>query len=67
MKYGLELDNCLGFNHLEADLTLFSIQVTNFCTETVQMVGCRHGAAINFAECVDTTTAIGKVICKHCY
>ena len=67
MRDGLELDNCLGFNHLEADLTLFSIQVTNFCTETVQMVGCRHGAAIIFAECVDVSVLIGKVKFRHCF
>ncbi|XBI00172.1 hypothetical protein VPH35_129307 [Triticum aestivum] len=54
--------NSLGFNRLEAESD--SMQLIEFCTGQTRWWDV---AAAIFADCVDTTTSIGKVIYKHCY
>ena len=55
------LANSLGYNRLEAESD--PMQVINFCTGQSRWW---DAATVIFAECVDTT-AIGKVVYKHCY
>ena len=62
MRDGLALVNSLGFNRLEAESNL--MQLIEFCSGQTRW---GNAAAGIFAECVDTTTSIGKVIYKHCY
>jgi ribonuclease HI len=62
MRDGLVLANSLGFNRLEVESD--SMQVINFCTGQSRWW---DAATAIFAERVDTSTLIGKVIYKHCY
>ena len=62
MRDGLVFANSLGFNRLEAESD--SLQVINFCNGQTRWW---DSAAAIFAECVDTSSLIGKVIFKHCY
>jgi hypothetical protein len=62
MRDGLVFANSLGFNRLEAESD--SLQVIYFCNGQTRWW---DSAAAIFAECVDTSSLIGKVIFKHCY
>ena len=57
MRDGLVFANSLGFNRLEAESD--SLQVINFCNGQTRWW---DSAAAIFAECVDTSSLIGKVI-----
>ncbi|XBJ06792.1 hypothetical protein VPH35_012406 [Triticum aestivum] len=62
MRDGLVFANALGCNQLEAELDY--LQVINCCNG--QTTWWDASAAI-FAECLDISNLIGKVIFKHCY
>ena len=62
MRDGLNLANSLGFNRIEAESD--SLSVVNYCQGQNQWW---DAAAAIFAECIDTSTSIGKVIFLHCY
>ncbi|XBH96203.1 hypothetical protein VPH35_086638 [Triticum aestivum] len=61
MRDGLFFANSLGLNQIEAESD--SLQVINFCNGQERWW---DEAAALFAECVDISTSIGKVIFKHC-
>ena len=62
MSERLSLVNSLVFFILE--LVVFFILVIEFCSGQTRW---GDAATAIFAERVDTTTSIGKVIYKHCY
>ena len=62
MRDGLIFANSFGCNRVEAESD--SLQVINYCDG--QTIWWDSAAAI-FAECLDTSTSIGKVVYKHCY
>ena len=61
MRDGLFLSNSLGLNQIESESDF--LQVINFCNGQERWW---DEAAALFAECVDISTSIGKVIFKHC-
>lgn len=61
MRDGLTFANSLGFPRVEAESD--SLNVINFCDG--QSIWWDAAAAI-FAECLDVSTSIGKVVFKHC-
>lgn len=61
MRDGLALANSLGFNRVEEESD--SLQVINFCSGQTRWW---DSAAAIFAECLDISSLIGKVIYKHC-
>ena len=61
MRDCLAFANTMGFHAIEAESD--SLQVINFCNGQERWW---DEAAALFAECVDISTSIGKVIFKHC-
>lgn len=61
MRDGLDFANSLGFNRIEAESD--SSQVINFCSGQTRWW---DAATAIFAECMDLSSLIGKVIFKHC-
>ncbi|KAI4974937.1 hypothetical protein ZWY2020_048544 [Hordeum vulgare] len=64
MRDGLLLANSLGFNRVEAKSD--SLSVINCCQGQDQWWDAAAAAAV-FAECIDLSTSIGKVIFYHCF
>ncbi|KAI4986208.1 hypothetical protein ZWY2020_018838 [Hordeum vulgare] len=52
MRGGLLLTNSLGFNRVEAE------------SDSLSVINC---SAAVFAECIDLSTSIGKVMFSHCF
>ncbi|XBH81847.1 hypothetical protein VPH35_107336 [Triticum aestivum] len=62
LRDGLILANSLGFNRVEAESD--SLNVIKCCRGQDQWW---DAAAAIFAECIDLSTSIGKVIFSHCF
>ena len=62
MRDGLVFANSLGFPRVEAESD--SLNVINFCDGQSRWW---DAATAIFAECVDVSSLIGKVIFKHCF
>ena len=61
MRDGLIFANSLGFNRVEAESD--SSIVIDYCSGQTEWW---DSAAAVFAECIDVSLSIGKVIFKHC-